>query len=923
MDNIFMEIASKVDSALDAKLDQLHQNNKDLFLCSKMERFRADEALRQNDNLSCEVELLERVFSESRANHQDEQSHLAMKYGAYVQRLTDQLDSQQQRMGIAENQLKASLANENALRKVIKEQELIIQSDVSRKKLKFLENENNELIVELKNLKDSFDDKEMDWKQHYSECPKMIKNIMEKYSQLKKESQDSRQGYEKLIDALTKDCQRLRDENRGHLKALKTQKSELANTKKTMQSEIDTMKTKVSKYKLKYKELSGSLEKKEKIIQQLTKDLDAFKTECINQKSNLEKQDESLTSKTKECNKLRDSKKTWQKKSESYKGKYKLAKDELEKYQKENERQSFELNCLSREQQRAEPMKSTPVWNQCNNATIDHHTQIVDDGNKNPVNTEGKIHTKDTQNIDHKENDFMNSQARTDENAPNSVNNSNIDKSTSAGNNEDEVHHIQQYEEMPFTETTEDSEKFSYEDNVDSHSPSDINSSNKTTNSKPEVNGNISTGGDRESLNTSNCVEIQSNDVPPIRNHSVSSIGVPVLAANDDGEESSPGDFMSNSNANSFFAGQNEESDEISGSVSDCQEITDFPLKSDVQHPYDEIVDDDFFASNNINLLLTNTNFVENDDEFSATESSPGDSLDSMGSDEMARALGCASPTQTSRTDEEIMIHEEELFMQDYVNKIKLVNSLVIETSEDSEASGVTTESSMNTDDLQGRIAAKLNTISNRIQDQSLTKGIPVVSQQQRDKPEADHSLSSNDSREALDFSPMHQAGFSLFDQLKMIRKSPPLKNSFQENDETSNSRDYHSQATNSSPLPKENIGHLPLSIRNKSPPPLKQSLNTGLRQQSTRQNSGLSQQMQHSKSIVPSQVLKKRNIAKEDSVVNTQPFSQRLNVKVKQHNPPKEQSILRTFSTPIAGSFKDRVDFEDMKQTKQIKVNK
>ena len=221
-----------------------------------------------------------------------------------------------------------------------------------------------------------------------------------------------------------------------------------------------------------------------------------------------------------------------------------------------------------------------------------------------------------------------------------------------------------------------------------------------------------------------------------------------------------------------------------------------------------------------------------------------------------------------------------------------------------------------------------------------MAKGISVASQLQG-KPETDLSLSSDDSREAFDS--LQHPRSSLFDQLNMMKRSPPTKVSFEENENTSKSSDRYSQALTPSPLPKENIGHLPLSLRKKSPPPpMKQSLNAGLPQQFTRQNesqhSSLSEQMYHSKSMTQrkntnqgvftrqsestNKELVQRNIVNEEIAIKTQPFSQRLNVKVKQHSPLKEQPNLRPFSTQIAGCLKDRVEYEDMQQMKEIKVN-
>ena len=668
MDDIFLEISSKIDSALDTKLDKLHLDNKDLFLCSKFERFRADEAFRKSDNLSCEVGLLERVINESKAIHQSDQRHLVMKCETNVQRLKDELDGQQRRLEVAENQLKTSLENETALRKVIKEQELIIQSDVSRKKLEFLENENNELIIELKKVKDEFDDKEMDWKRHYAECPKIIKSVMEKYSLLKKESQDSKQGYEKLIDALTKDCQRLRDEIQSCLKTFKSEKSEFTKTKTTLKAEIDSMKTKVSKYKVKNKELSGSLEKKENIAQQLTKDLEVLRTECSNLKSNLENQGESLKLKTREYKELRESKKSWQKKSESYKGKYKHAKDELAKYQNENEK----LNRLSG-QPRAESLtngnncvRNSLNSNQCYKVSMHYQTEK---SKENLLETGRKTHTNDTvirQNDDYKNKDFVNplDQAEmSSENASDSIDVNSIRKST--GKNEDSVQNLtQQFEESSLNESTRDVRNFKDED-----SPADIRFSSKRT-SNSEIDANGYTRKEKESLNVSSGIEKQSNDNAPIENHGVSSNAASVLIANtgdkEDFSEDSFGNFMSNNNSDSFLPRQNDES----GTIPDPQE-TDFHLKIDVHHPYDDVVSDDFFASNNVNFLLTNTDSVEENDEFSGTESNSDGSLDSMGSDEMATAIGCGSPGQAMRNEEELMIREEEIFMQDYVEKIK------------------------------------------------------------------------------------------------------------------------------------------------------------------------------------------------------------------------------------------------------------
>ena len=342
MDLLLKDITVQVDSKFDVKLRSLTNENKELFLSSKFERFRAEEIERQNDSLVCQVEMLENIIEERRRLRDQDHSELFEKYKVQLQRFKDEIEAQKNKMELVQEQLKEALQTEACLRNKINEQEMAIEGDLAGKKLEFVERECDELIKRLRKKEEQLVTKELQYKTHELDCPQVKADLEKKCEDFEKEIAKLKIAMEKESDDWS--AKKIEMQKEITKKGLEVE-SEIFNTKMQVSAveeqkkkAIQVAEQRVTKYKDKNKKLYKAFKEKEQDLQKSLLDLAKFEVEKLSLNNQVQEKDRKVTFLYQRLNKVDEvfeSNKSMKLKCKKLQDEYKKMK---EKFQKSEEK---------------------------------------------------------------------------------------------------------------------------------------------------------------------------------------------------------------------------------------------------------------------------------------------------------------------------------------------------------------------------------------------------------------------------------------------------------------------------------------------------------------------------------------------------------------------------------------------------------
>lgn len=299
MDLMLKDITLQIDSGFDVKLKTLTNQNKELFLSNKFEHFRAEEIERQNENLTCQVEMLENVIEERRKLHQQDHAQLIEKYKVQLLRFKDDIEAQQNKTELVQQQLNEALRNEACLRNKVNEQEMAIESDLAGKKLSFVEKESDELMKRLQKKEEQLVEQEILYKTHELECPQVKADLEKKCKKFEKKIEQMEVAMEKESDDWR--AKEIEMEKEIKRKGLDVE-SEIFNTKMQVSAveeqkkrEIEAAEKRVAKYKNRNKELQKSIKQKEYDAQKHQLDLERFEVEKLSLNNQMTEKDRKLS----------------------------------------------------------------------------------------------------------------------------------------------------------------------------------------------------------------------------------------------------------------------------------------------------------------------------------------------------------------------------------------------------------------------------------------------------------------------------------------------------------------------------------------------------------------------------------------------------------------------------------------------------
>ena len=335
------EIFAKVDSIFDSQIQELHQENKQLFLNSRFEQFRSDEITRQNDNLSCEIELLQKLFGEQNEINTTEREMLLTRHQASDTRFNNEIQSLRLKLKTIEKQLEEALQNETSMKKTIHLQELTIKSDVRFKKVDILEKENGELVYKLHQSEEKASEKEYKLREHKLHCNKTIKQLKTDITRLEIEIEESKKKHSEKEKFWREEQDLMERKQKQHWIALEEEKLnsklQVASVQKVKDVELSKMKNAYVKYRTRCRESEKKVEQLQKDVKTHSKDVEKYEQVLKQLKSDLLESDKCLIEKTKKIETLLQSEKSIRKKANKYKDECKTNQKQIRKISKEKD----------------------------------------------------------------------------------------------------------------------------------------------------------------------------------------------------------------------------------------------------------------------------------------------------------------------------------------------------------------------------------------------------------------------------------------------------------------------------------------------------------------------------------------------------------------------------------------------------------
>ena len=347
MEVLRKEISAKVDLVLDTRLQELHQDNKQLFLNSRFERYRSDEITRQNENLACEIELLQKLFDEQNDTNKKQQEMLLTKNKTKVSRLNDEIKSLRSKLEAVERQLIISLQNESNINRTVCEQELTIKSDVRFKKMKILEEEKVELVHKLHQSVERESEKEFDLREHKLQCSKTIDQLKMNIVQLEFQVDDLERKNREKEKKWRVEQDAMEKKQKQYWIALEEEKLssklQVASVQNVKDIEVSKIRNSCIKYKTRSRQFERKLEHFQNDVTRLSKDVERYDEESKRMKSKLIESEKLLTEKSKKLDVKRQTEKSIRKKANKYKEQYQTDQKQLRKLSKENEEIKVEM----------------------------------------------------------------------------------------------------------------------------------------------------------------------------------------------------------------------------------------------------------------------------------------------------------------------------------------------------------------------------------------------------------------------------------------------------------------------------------------------------------------------------------------------------------------------------------------------------
>ena len=321
------EIVAKVDLDLHSRLEELHQNNKELFLNSRFEQYRSDEISRKNENLLCEIALLQKLFDEQEIVDKKEQKALRTRNKTQVKRLKDEIYGLRLKLTTVEGQLSVALENESQMNRTVCEHEMTIKSDLRFKKIDILEKENFDLVQKLHFSQEITEEKRYNLRENKLHSARTIEQLELSVKQLKIEieklQREHNVKYEEwnvekdLLERKHKQCWFAMEEEKLNSKL------QVASVQKVKDVELLEWRGKCSRYKTRSSETGQRLNQSQEDVARLSKDLQGYVEQLNALKTKHRLEIEKLTTeKNKKLNVLRYSERKASTKVKKYEKKY-------------------------------------------------------------------------------------------------------------------------------------------------------------------------------------------------------------------------------------------------------------------------------------------------------------------------------------------------------------------------------------------------------------------------------------------------------------------------------------------------------------------------------------------------------------------------------------------------------------------------